>query len=355
MKNQQTDQQINSTNAPADASVMNPPAPTGQPEDLFFRAEPPELETIADPPANNKQPGKPAPVTNQPGSTDDKTPVDMNKPGSPQQPAQPQLLKIGDIELAEEEWLEGAQERKRAKNNREFLATLTQKSQIVNAISNEDIKLLLPYVIGGKPLPKDFRDKVELPKSFKIRNQYDDGDVEIKTDQIPQEFIDKIKDQILREYMPELLESRTQLADYQEKEQQWGQQQEVMGNNFFREFMKRHPDCEVTIPQGQRVGDVVYAVSKDTNHPENDNAIRMLNIFQTLKATEGGDPDKVYTSLFGKQNLSDAQKQQILKNQQLGRGEIPGSTPGDIRNPNQKALDLDVDPNAGDWNKAMKF
>lgn len=355
--NQTTVDPGKSTAAPVDSGNATQIKPgQNQPQsDIFFRPDPPELERLTGDQVAEKPTGKTAPVTKQQPTPTGTEPNAMEQPGSPQQPAQPQSYKIGDIELTEEEWIEGAQERKKAENNRKFLATLTQKSQLVNAISDEDIKLFLPHLIGRKPLPKDFRDKIELPKSFKIRNEYDDGDVEIKTNQIPQEFIDKIKDQVLQEYIPELLESRTKLSEYQEKEQQWGQQQEVMGNNYFQDFMKRHPNISVTIPHGQKLGDVVAAVANDANHPEKDNAVRMMLLFQTLKATKSGDPETIYTSLFGKQNLNEAQKQQILKNQQLGRGEIPGSTPGDTRNPNQKALDMDLDTSSKDWNKAMKF
>lgn len=88
------------------------------------------------------------------------------QPVKKQTPAKEKLFKIGEVELPENEWLEGVSAKKDMKDMSNWKASMTKKSGLFNAFKDEDLDLLYGYVVNQKEVPKDFREKIELPEEF---------------------------------------------------------------------------------------------------------------------------------------------------------------------------------------------
>lgn len=340
---------------PASTTQPAPPAQSTKPvsSDVFLQGEPDERAFLEQAPLI-KKPGKTVATKEDISTESNKDPSKevAVKKEDPTEPQEPKLIKVGESEMTEDDWGLAVHALKNKKDFEGFKATLTKKSGLFNAFNDEDLGKLYGYVTNKQSLPKDFRKTMDLPESFTFDNEFNES-VTVKTKDIPEKLLEQIKNHTIQNIIPEFFELRNMKSKYGELEKTVEIERQTMGREFFTNFMATRPNIQVTTPVGEGIESVLNTIKKDKDHPEHENAIRMIDLMKR-STEEKLHPEAVYKALYGKENLKKQSQDQIRENQLKAGTELPGAgSAQDKRTEDQKALDRDVDPTYEPWRKSL--
>ena len=238
-------------------------------------------------------------------------------------------VKIGDLEHTAEEWERFAKD---YANDTTWKANNAKKSQVISKFSDEMLSDVVPYALSQRELPKDFKKKLaemkDLPEVFSYKDA-DGYDVELRREDIPDEFYRAVRDQALVESFPEymkLVEENTKLKEKAENvEQQVSDQEIAEGTKTSVEFMKGYPEFAVTMYPGDRLESVLSEIFKvGEAHPEYENARRFGAILNAISVGMYRSFDEAAQSLFGARKRKTETVDQVNANQSEGRPEEPG-------------------------------
>lgn len=232
--------------------------------------------------------------------------------GEQQQKDQPKLIKIGDIELTEDEWKEAHKDHTTKSN---WLSKLTKYSQIQKYIGDNDEKLqqLTLFATGREELPENFMDSVNLPETIDIPDS--DGIIQrFETKDLPKNVIEALKWQAIKEMLPEAINLREENQKLKTRVEEFDQEQAVSGETYMRDFIEAVPDLHITVESGQGLAEALELRRSLPDHPEHDSAIKILAVMSTVRDLQISAP-KAYKALFGKSVDESKMKMQIKKNQ----------------------------------------
>lgn len=253
-----------------------------------------------------------------------------------QQAAQPKKVKIGSLEMTEQEWGEAAKDRK---DRSQWVKNLTQLSQIAKSVlpnlDEEDVKVLLPFALATKKLPANLKSEVlkmsELPETITVTDN-DGLETEISTKSLPAELIEKIAASALIKAWPELSKLREDhkslLEEHNTIKSTMQSQNDRMAEMMVLDLMKQHPDMAISVRKGESVKENIETIiTAGPSHPEFINAQKFVTLSQ-FAGRHGMTFEQAYTAFFGTVQAQAAARQQILENQQTdltrerGNGQI---------------------------------
>lgn len=227
--------------------------------------------------------------------------------------------KIRDVEFAEDELVEALEDRK---NRTAWQKNLTQKSQIAASLAEDQIKLLIPYALRQRELPKDLEkvfEAPELPKSFKYETE--DGDeMEIAVNKLPPEMLKALGQQMFLTMYPDLDQQRQEVekraGEVAEKMKQIVSYQELDATDKALRFMQEHPDYAITIRKGESLKENLGSILNSGGlHPELAKANKFLMLLRHIQE-HGGTLEEAYAFHEGNQIKQKKVKEQIKKNQE---------------------------------------
>jgi hypothetical protein len=244
-------------------------------------------------------------------------------------------VKIGETEYSVEQVQAGIQalqtREKDDENRKTWQGNLTKKSQIVAAMTDQQVQEILPYATGQRKLPENIKDELrkmeDVSKTFTVTDK-DGYETEVSLDDIPQEALDGLANSLLMKKWPEfadIVAERDRLkADNEKISSSVSQEQYGRGVEMSVNLMKEHPDVAITLHKGDDLKHVLGEIMRSGEaHPEYENAVRFGIL---LKAVNDGfmpDLDTAYTIMVsGNKPKADAAAQ-VLKNQGQNPPEIP--------------------------------
>lgn len=238
-------------------------------------------------------------------------------------------IKIGEVEYTPEQ-IQAGQEALQTKekddeNRKSWQGNLTKKSQIVAAMTDQQISEILPYVTGQRKLPENIKEELakmdDVPKTFTLTDK-DGYETEISLDDIPQESLDGLANALLKSKWPEyadVIAERDRLkADNDKMVTSVSKEQYGRGVEMSIDIMKKYPDdLAITLHKGDDLKSVLGNIIRaGEDHPEYLNAVRFGTL---LKAVNDGfmpDLDTAYSIMMsGNKQKADAAAQ-VLKNQE---------------------------------------
>ena len=306
------------------------PAPAqGTPKDGEGKTnEPPEI-LIAGPGTTPQQP------TSKPDPSNANEPIGdgVTTPG---------MVKVGEEEITVEQ-VQAGQEALTAREESEeqrktWQGNLTKKSQIVSALTDQQVQEVLPYAASQRKLPENIKEELakikEFPETFKVTDS-DGYETEYKTKDLPEEFLNQIANAVLMKKWPEyedsVLERDRLKADNEKITSSVTQEQYGRGVEMSISFMKAHPETAITLRKGDDMKSILAGIVKSGDtHPEYKNALRYGTL---LKAVSDGfmpDLETAYTIMMsGNKQKADAAAQ-VVANQ--GNANMPVTPGGQVPN-----------------------
>ena len=224
-----------------------------------------------------------------------------------------ETIRIGDVEMTEEEWLEASKDRS---NRTTWMGNLTKYSQIQKYIGNDDEKLnqLVLYATGRKELPDDFLETIEIPEKIELPDE--DGILqEFETKNLPKNVVEAIKWQAVKEMLPEAASLRDENKTLKQQVEEAQQQDSASGETYMRDFIDAVPDIQITQEDGQSLADALNERMNLPDHPEHDHAVKVLAVMNTVRDMKVTAP-KAFSILFGKTVDESRIKNQIKQQQQ---------------------------------------
>jgi len=238
-------------------------------------------------------------------------------------------VKIGDLEHTAEEWEAFAKD---YANDHTWKANNAKRSQIIAKFSDEMLSDLAPYALSQRELPNDFKKKLseaaEVPTTFKVKDA-DGYDIDVSVDDIPKEYHEAVKAQILSEVFPEFMtvseENKTLKEQASKMQEQVSEQDITEGTRSSVEFMKEYPDFAITLYPGEKLETVLADIFKSGDvHPEYENAKRFAAVLNSVGVGVFRDFGEAAQSLFGSSKRKQETIDQVTKNQEEGLPEQPG-------------------------------
>jgi hypothetical protein len=313
-------------------------APPGPDDGAPAPAQPNVPEPAKPGEAVKDEPGEKVPLVQGPSKQPPSTP----EPGTPAaeeepKPGEPgpttfepgQKVKIGDLEHTVEEWERFGKD---YANDMTWKANNTKRSQLVNKFSDEQLNDMAPYALAQREIPKDLKKSLlelqEMPEELTVKDG-EGYDVKIPVSELPDEFLNKLKNQILTATFPEYMnavDENTRLKEQVETTQHEVSTQEIEdGTAQAVGFMQGHPEFAITVYEGEKLQDVLAQIAKtgDT-HPEFQNFQRFTSILNLVSNGMFRTFDEAHASFYGAEESKKAIAEQIAQNQEAGKPEEPG-------------------------------
>lgn len=278
------------------------------------------------------------------------------KPGEEVQSSKPGMIKIGDLEMTQEEWMEAHGDRKNRQNWRK---NLTQRSQVASTATDEQIQLLIPYAYKQREIPENLSEIAlkdsKLPKSFTFTD--DEGDeITVPISALPKELLSVLADNAFNAKYPDLEKMRTELedksgkVDAKYKEIQAYQMHDA--NQKAISFMKEHPEYAISVRKGENVlNNLKDILSTQGDHPETANAERLLFLVNRV-AKVGGTLEEAYAFYNADKIKSEKAKADIKRKQAEDIGTVRDGEKV-IKTPEQQFIDAHRDPRQAEFDKVF--
>ena len=309
---------------PESAPVNNPPNAGNEGE-------------FVNPPTNVIDFLKNAPVVENKSEEKPGESTQQNATGTSDEPQQKpeNVIKIGDEEFT----IDQIQEFRRAYEDREkWQKNLTQRSQLDRWFQNlppEKQEAFLARAIADVYAQQEPETQIkDEPFSLTIEDDEEGFEYEVELKPGTEEYqkLEKYFEERFKEkYKNAFLELKQHQERYKEFQQEVELYQKRVGQQKALEFLKRHPELGLQIPQIQNGFDLEQylgeIIQSGNTHPYYDAAMRVINLAQ-IAAQNGWDLEKAYEYMYGEFLSKQKEAQKIANVARKNQQGIPQETPG---------------------------